>query len=106
MRAGAGPVKRIVGTTPYPARMATGFASSYAVFSHPTQLCLKCDGYGYIEYLNRGRTVRQPCQTCEGIGNVGGDIIEMRTTGAKAGVSAQLLEATRRKRLKKADGGA
>jgi DnaJ-class molecular chaperone len=86
--------------------MATGFASSYAVYNHTTQLCHKCDGYGYIEYLNRGRTIRQPCQTCEGIGNVGGDIIEMRTTGPRAKASDQLLDAVRKRKLKEAGGGA
>lgn len=56
-------------------------ASSYSVYDTSTYLCPKCDGYGWIHVMRRnGSPLRCPCQTCEGIGAVGGDVIEVRST--------------------------
>lgn len=73
-------------------------AVAYAVFDKTTQLCPRCDGYGWRDSTKK--KARFLCDLCHGIGNIGGDIVEMRSTAARGGSSEKLLALAKEKRLR------
>ena len=101
---GGGFVKRIVGTPPTMPAMPNN-ASTYGVYDPTTQLCPRCGGYGWNHQSNGRETAKYTCMTCEGIGSVGGDLVEVRKTGA-GGSSQKLLELAKQKKLKPSEGRA